>query len=153
MEASQEVFEVNAVGHFEKITTDDLKSLISFYQKNPVLWNPSHPQYRNHALKNKAKEELVKALGSKYRIEVLEKKFHSLRTSMRREVKRILETEGSANDEEPPTKKPKKPWVHYEDMLFMKEDIERGNFFVPGEGTIITNYNHILKIFSLRVGC
>ena len=62
-------------GHFEKITTDDLKSLISFYQKNPVLWNPSHPQYRNHALKNKAKEELVKALGSKYRIEVLEKKF------------------------------------------------------------------------------
>ena len=75
MEASQEVFEVNAVEHFEKITTDDLKSLISFYQKNPVLWNPSHPQYRNHALKNKAKEELVKALGSKYRIEVLEKKF------------------------------------------------------------------------------
>ena len=72
---------------------------------------------------------------------------------MRREVKRILETEGSANDEEPPTKKPKKPWVHYEDMLFMKEDIERGNFFVPGEDTIITNYNHIHKIFSLRVGC
>ena len=66
MEASLELFEVNAVGHFEKITTDDLKSLISFYQKNPVLWNLSHPQYRNHALKNKAKEELVKALGSKY---------------------------------------------------------------------------------------
>ena len=64
-----------SVGHFEKITTDDLKSLISFYQKNPVLWNPSHPQHRNHKLKNKAKEELVKALGSKYRIEVLEKKF------------------------------------------------------------------------------
>ena len=43
----------------EKITTDDLKSLISFYQKNPVLWNPFHPQYRNQALKNKAKEQLV----------------------------------------------------------------------------------------------
>ena len=55
-----------------------------------MLWNPSHPQYRNHALKNKAKEELEKALGLKYRIKVLEKKFHSLRTSMRREVKRIL---------------------------------------------------------------
>ena len=126
----------------------DLKSLISFYQKNPVLWNPSHPQYRNHALKNKAKEELVKALGLKYTIEVLEKKLDSLRTSMRQEVKRILETESSANDEEPSTKKPKRPWVHYEDMLFMKKDIERGNLFVSGEATIVTNCNHILKIFS-----
>ena len=58
-------------------------------------------------MRNKAKEQLVKALGSKYTIKVLQKKFHSLRISMRREVKRILETEGSANDEEPPTKKPK----------------------------------------------
>ena len=85
--------------------TDDLKSLISFHQKNPVLWST---QYRNHALKKKAKEELVKALGSKYGIKVLEKKFHSLRPSMRREVKQILETDGSANDEEPPTKKNEK---------------------------------------------
>ena len=59
-----------------------------------------------------------------------------------------METEGSANDEEPLPKKPKKPWVHYEDMLFMKEDIERGNLFVPGEATIITNCNHILKVFG-----
>ena len=43
---------------------------------------------------------MVKALGSRYRIEFLEKKFRSLRTSMRSEVKRILDTEGSANDED-----------------------------------------------------
>ena len=54
MEASQEVFKVHADGHFEKITTDDLKSLISFYQKNPVLWNPSNPQYRNHTKRKKS---------------------------------------------------------------------------------------------------
>ena len=65
MEAVQEVFEVGSVGNCDKITPQDLKFLISFYEKNPVLWNQSHPHYRNHASKHKAREDLMKALGNK----------------------------------------------------------------------------------------
>jgi hypothetical protein len=144
MEAVQEVFEVGSVGNCDKITPQDLKFLISFYEKNPVLWNQSHPHYRNHALKNKAREVLMKALGNKYRMEILEKKFHSLRTSMRREVKRNLETDDSTENDEPATKKPKKPWVHYEGMMFMKEEIERGNF------TSLVYLYFILTVFNLN---
>jgi hypothetical protein len=34
-----------------------------------------------------------------------------------------LETDGSAKDDKPAAKKQKNPWVHYEVMMFMKEDI------------------------------
>lgn len=127
MEASQvDIVQQNSV----KITSEDVKSLIVLNRSNPVLWNASHPQYRNHVAKNKVKEDLVNTLGNRYGIEVLEKKFHSLRTSMRREVKRKIENDNSVNEgDEPAAKKGKKLWLHYEDMVFMKEDIEKGKFF------------------------
>ena len=113
----------------DKMTSEDVKSLIVFYRSNPVLCNASYPQYRNHVAKNKLKEDHVNTLGNRYGIEVLEKKFHSLRTSMRREVKRKIEKDNSVNKgNEPVGKRGKKLWLHYEDMIFMKEEIERGKF-------------------------
>ena len=94
----------------EKISADDVKLLLEFYRENPILWNASHSQYRNHIEKNKAKEGLVKSLGCRFPIQVLEQKFHSLRTSMRREVKCQLEKNN--DEQETAAKRPKRPWVH-----------------------------------------
>ena len=112
----------------DKISADDVKTLIGFYRLNPVLWNSAHPQYRNYVAKNNARDELLITLGNKYSIELLEKKFHSLRTSMRREVKRKLEKNDGEEDVESQAKKAKKTWVHYEDMAFLKEEIKRGMY-------------------------
>ena len=111
----------------EKMSADDLTLLLEFYRDNAILWNASHPQYRSHIEKAKAKEELVKSLGCRFPIELLEKKFHSLGTSMRREVKRQLQKNN--DEQEPAAKRPKRPWVHYETMIFMKEEIERGRLY------------------------
>ena len=46
---------------------------------------------------------------------------------MRREVKRQLEKKN--NEQEPTAKRPKRPWVHYEIMILMKEEIERNKFY------------------------
>ena len=59
---------------------------------------PCHPQYRNHVVKNKAKEGLSNKLSNGYGIEALEKKFHSLRKSIRREVKRQIDKKTSDNE-------------------------------------------------------
>ena len=98
----------------EKMSADDVRLLLEFYRDNAILWNASHPLYRSRIEKAKAKEGLVKSLGCRFPIEVLEKKFHSLRTSMRREVKRQLEKNN--DEQEPAAKRPKRPWVHYGTM-------------------------------------
>ena len=105
---------------FDKISNEDIQTLIECYRDNPVLWNGSHPHNRNREMKARAKTELVKIFDSKYSIEALEKKFHSLRTSMRREVRRTVEETA----DEPASKK-RKPWPYFELMSFMKEEIIR----------------------------
>ena len=71
-EASQPLVEV--VQHnSEKVTADDVKLLLEFYRNHPILWSTSHPQYRNHLKKNKAKHELVEALGFRFTVEVLDR--------------------------------------------------------------------------------
>ena len=65
----------------EKIKPEDLKSLFSFNQQNPVLWNQSHPQYGNVFKKSKRRIRKVTS-----------------RTSMRRKVNRSLEMASSANE-------------------------------------------------------
>ena len=77
----------------EKISADDVKLLLEFYREHPILWSGSHSQYRNYVEK----------------------------ISMRREVKRQLEK--TNGEQEPAAKKPKRHWVHYESMIFMKEEI------------------------------
>ena len=107
---------------FDKISNKDIQTLLGYYRDKPVLWNSSHPDYRNREIKASAKTELGKIFDNKYSIETLEKKFHSLRTSMRREVKRTTEeTTGE------PTNKKRKPWPYFELMSFLKEEIIRGN--------------------------
>ena len=60
MEASQvDIVHQNS----DKMTSEDVKSLIVFYRSNLILWNASRPQYRNHVAKNKLKEDLVNTLG------------------------------------------------------------------------------------------
>lgn len=106
----------------EKISADDVKLLLEFYREHPILWSGSHSQYRNYVEKNKVKDELVKSLGHRFPIELLEiDQIHSLRISMRREVK--LQLEKTNGEQEPAAKKPKRHWVHYESMIFMKEEI------------------------------
>ena len=63
----------------DRMNADDVKVLISFYADNLIQWNASRPQYRSYFEKNK--DELVKALDSRFSNVVLEKKFQSLRTS------------------------------------------------------------------------
>ena len=60
-----------------KLSDEEKKVLIKFYKENPALWNSSDPYYKNKVFENKYTED------------VLEKTFHSLRTSMLREVKML----------------------------------------------------------------
>ncbi len=71
----------------------------------------------------KVKNDLIKRFDNKYSIDVLDRKIHSLRTSMQREVKR----EAEETTDEPPSEKPnRKSWPYFEAMSFMKEEILRG---------------------------
>lgn len=107
----------------DKMKKEDIQTLIRYYRDNPMLSNTADPQYRNKELKTKLKANLLKQFGNKYSMDVLDKKFHSLRTSMRREVKR----EAEESTEEPPTKKTnKKPWPYFEVMSFMKDEVLQG---------------------------
>ena len=64
-----------------KLSDEEKLQLLSFYRENPVLWSSENPFYHNKAQRNSAKEKLLELFTGKYSSEVLEKTFHSLRTS------------------------------------------------------------------------
>ncbi len=67
----QEDFEVDNVGNCDKRTHEELKVFDFILRKESCT--QSHTHCINNVFKNKAREDLAKELGHKYRIEILEK--------------------------------------------------------------------------------
>ena len=68
--------------------TDEEKETISFYKPNLILWDNADPNYRNKVKRSFIKVKLVRLFEGKFSEGFLEKCFHSLRTSMNREIKK-----------------------------------------------------------------
>ena len=79
-----------------------------FYKDNPTLWNALDQNYRNKAERSALKKRLGELFNDKYSEDLLEKTFHSLRTSMLREHKKIIESENQSSK-----------WKFYKEMEFI----------------------------------
>ena len=101
-----------------KLSDEEKKVLIKFYKENPALWNSSDPYYKNKVQRSLIKTKLLTVFENKYAEDVLEKIFHSLRTSMLREVKKL--DNGII---------PKKIWKFFDDMKFLRGDLNKKKVF------------------------
>ena len=101
-----------------KLSDEEKKILINFYKENPALWNSNDPHYKNKVQRSLIKVKLVTLFAEKYTEDVLEKTFHSLRTSMLREVKKL--DNGII---------PKRTWTYFDEMEFLKGDLTRKKLF------------------------
>jgi hypothetical protein len=90
-----------------KLSDEEKKVLINFYKENPLLWNSNDSYYKNKTQRSLVKVKLVTLFDDKYSEELLEKTFHSLRTSMLREVKKVSSGVTS-----------KKTWKFFDDLEF-----------------------------------
>ena len=97
-----------------KLSDEEKKVLIKFYKENPALWNSSDPYYKNKVQRSLIKTKLLTVFENKYTEDVLETTFHSLRTSMLREVKNL--DNGII---------PKKIWKFFDDMEFLRGDLNK----------------------------
>ena len=97
-----------------KLSDEEKKVLIKFYKENPALWNSSDPYYKNKVQRSLMKTKLLTVFENKYTEDVVEKTFHSLRTSMLREVKKL--ENGII---------PKKIWKFFDDMEFLRGDLNK----------------------------
>ena len=93
-----------------KLTDTVKKELILAVKDCPALWNTSLAIYKD----KQRKIEDTQVLANRFRmsVEEIKKLFHSLRTSMTREIKRMRENEGFVSR-----------WKFFKDMEFLKEEI------------------------------
>ena len=92
--------------------------LINFYKEHPLLWNgKAYPYQKNKLEKHTLKEQMVDLFHGKYKVEILERTFHVLRTSMLREVKTTDENGLHLSD---------KKWKFFDDLSFLKDVLKRG---------------------------
>ena len=68
--------------------TDEEKQTISFYKPNLIMWDNADSNYRNKVKASFIKVKLVRVFEGKFSEGFLEKCFHSLRTSLNREIKK-----------------------------------------------------------------
>ena len=94
-----------------KLSDTDKKKLIEALKHHPCLWDSTVPQDKQKKLDSS--REL--AANFKLSVEELKKVFHSLRTSMVREVKRGLKD-----------KKYVSKWKFYKSLEFLKGEIIKG---------------------------
>lgn len=100
---------------------DFIRECIEVYRSQPALWNIKSKDYSNRQKKNDAYEVLLGKYKEKYpdaTREDVTKKFNSLRTNFRKELKRINDskrTGTSTDDVEEPTL-----W-YFEEMSFLTD--------------------------------
>lgn len=88
--------------------------LIHLYQENPILWNPTHSEYKL----NKKKFDVWCAIAKDMNAEVVDvrKKMESLLTSFRRERQRERTTYGMGKDEVYHSQ-----WFAFQSMQFLND--------------------------------
>ena len=100
------------------LTDKEKRILINFYKEHPLLWNgTAYPYQKNRVEKQTLKEQMVNLFDGKYKIEILERTFHVLRTSMLREVKTTGENGLHLSD---------KKWKFFDDLSFLRDVLKRG---------------------------
>ena len=100
------------------LTDMEKRILINFYKEHPLLWNgKAYPYQKNKLEKHTLKEQMVDLFHGKYKVEILERTFHVLRTSMLREVKTTDENGLHLSD---------KKWKFFDDLSFLKDVLKRG---------------------------
>ena len=72
-----------------KLSNEEKNILITFYIENPALWNSNDKHFKKKVQRSLIKVKLVTLFAEKYTEDVLEKTFHSLQTSILREVKKL----------------------------------------------------------------
>ena len=97
-----------------KLSDEEKRNLILFYKENPILWDSNDKYYKNKIQRSLTKVKLASLFDDKYTEEVLEKTFHSLRTSMLREVKKF--STGVV---------PKNKWKFFDEMEFIRADLNK----------------------------
>lgn len=94
-----------------------LLECIKLYRELPALWKVKSPEYNNRVKKNDAYDTLVTKFQEKYpdiTREEVKKKFNSLRTNFRKEVKKVFDSKKPGAEEVYiPTL-----W-YYDEMLFL----------------------------------
>ena len=90
-------------------------ALITFYEENKIMWSGDTSSSKNKAQRYAAKLKLPCLFDGKYSIEALETPFHTLRTAMKREVRKRGEQDQT----------PKKKWKFYDTLLLITEEEER----------------------------
>ena len=101
-----------------KLSDEEKKILINFYEENPALWNSNDPHYKQKLQRSLIKVKLVTLFAEKYTEDVLGNTFHSLRMSMVREVKKL----GNGII-------PKRTWKCFDEMEFLKGHLNKKNQF------------------------
>ena len=92
----------------EEVKDGRKKKLIEFYKENPALWDSNNPYNKNKERREALKNALLDHFEKEFTIEKLESTFHSLRSSMIREVKKNAGVEV-----------PCKKWKFYTEMEFL----------------------------------
>ena len=90
------------------------RRLIAFYKENPSLWDSNNLYHKNKERREDLKGSLVDLFENEFTIEKLEASFHSLRSSMLREVKKNIGVEV-----------PSKKWKFYAEMEFLVADLTK----------------------------
>ena len=98
----------------KKLADDEKRKLIEFYKENSLMWDSNNPYYKNKQKKEDVKGILVKLFDNTYTADQLEKCFHSLRSSMLREVKKNAGLDV-----------PSKKWKFYSDLEFIIPDLTK----------------------------
>ena len=98
----------------KKLSDDEKRKLIGFYKENPILWDSNNPYYKNKEKKESVKGNLAELFDNIYTADQFEKCFHSLRSSMLREVKKNAGLDV-----------PSKKWKFYNELEFIIPDLTK----------------------------
>lgn len=104
----------------KRLSDDEKKTLLAFYQENPPLWDGTNPYYKSKEMREQLKSKLVEQFDNLYSVEQLDKSFHSLRASFLRELKKQSD-HGQSQESDIPIKK----WKFFDDMNFLVQEINR----------------------------
>ena len=95
----------------KKLSDDEKIKLIQFYRDNAELWDSANPYYKNKEKRDELKQKMYEEFDGKFNAEHLEKCYHSLRSCMLREIKKV-NSNGDTG----------KKWKFYDDMDFISND-------------------------------
>ncbi|XP_014362329.2 uncharacterized protein LOC106713939 [Papilio machaon] len=99
---------------------EEIKSLISYYESLPELWQVSNPDYKNRVKKSAA----VDSLAEQFNTTAFEinRKLHNLRTQFNNELRKLKKKSGQGTDENYTSN-----WEYFTSLKFLMPNIIPAN--------------------------